>query len=124
MVFQFDNAYDFSVLQYGAVGFLGVGLVFLFGDEVVFGRWVESVAQYFDKKLAQETFLELFLLGLEYVLLHLGVEEIAFILCPRTLQAFWFKQRKVFLDYVLLEKHSNIFRLQRYAFFLEWQKIS
>ena len=76
VVFQFYHANHLTVELDGPVGFLGVRLVLLLGDEVIVGRGVQRVAQYLHEQFAEESLLKLFLFRLEDVLLDVLVQEI------------------------------------------------
>ena len=76
MVFQFYHANHLTIELDGTVGFLGVRLVLLLGDEVIVGRWVERVAQYLHEQFAEKPLLKLLFLRLQYVLLDVLVQEI------------------------------------------------
>ena len=103
VVLQLDDAHNFSVNQDCPIGFLGVRLVLLLGDEVEVGRRIERVAKHLDEEFAQEPFLELLLLRLEDVLLYGGIEEIALERAPRLCYLFGRQRGKVFSEDVLLE---------------------
>ena len=47
VVFQFDDANHFPIQKYSTIGFLGVGLIFLFGNQIIVGRRIERIAQNF-----------------------------------------------------------------------------
>ncbi len=107
MVFEFDDTDDLAVSQNSAVGFLGVGLVLLLGDEVEIGHRVERVAKDLDEEFSQKALLELLLFGRSDILLYGRIEEIGFVDFPRFVNQLCILCSEVFLDDTILKKHSK-----------------
>ena len=106
MIFQFYNTDYLAVSENSSVGFLGVGLVLLLGDEVIVRSWVQYIAKHLDEQFTQETLLKLFLFGRTDILLNSGVKEIRLVRIPRRTHLLLIQQGDVLLYDSILKEHG------------------
>ena len=107
MVFQLYHTYYLVIFQNGAIGFLGVRLVFLLCNEIVAWGGIQGIAQHLDKQFAKKSLLELLFFRLLDILLDLSIKKICLIFSPCLSGLLFIKQTQVFLDDILLKQHRS-----------------
>ena len=105
--FEFDDGECLTVSQDCSVGFLGVFDIFKLGGQVVIRLGIDGVAEDFDKKLPQKSFLKLFFFGVADVFPDDGMVEVGEKSTVGSIDLGMILRSEVFVEYGVLEKRHS-----------------